>query len=50
MNEVGVKIPRTMVKAGAPPGAPTLDSVTPGDTTHTVAWTPPAGTPDSYNL
>ena len=32
------------------PDAPTLDSVTPGDTTNTVAWTPPAGSPDSYNL
>ena len=50
MNEVGVKIPRVMVKAGAPPGAPTLDSVTPGDARNTVAWTPPAGSPDSYNL
>ena len=29
--------------AQTPPAAPTIDSVTPGDTTLTVAWTAPAG-------
>ena len=31
------------VRAQSPPTAPTIDSVTPGDTSLTVAWTAPAG-------
>lgn len=32
------------------PDAPTLDSVTPGDAQNVIAYTPPAGSPDSYNI